>query len=320
MNDLWYRQLYNYTYNLAGGGTLGYNPGGCTNWGHAMEVAFRTQWTVFDALSSVWDPRRPDIVIIFTDGAPTVHNGVCNQHCNFNRVRESFPNVLLGSCNGYDVGVACYYADLLKRSGVKLFLVGVGDVSQNLPNVKLVTSNRVWDLAPNTFASSDFMTSQDYTQLGVMFLNVVKGLCTCYQNAPLCDGVQTCLARSFSARTRVTTLSTSSSTFAPNSVQLLMLHYNYVPTPNTRVAYEFFALSDQLSSGTPTIIRTDVQDPCRVERNVKCGNQCFTVSERQDIPRFFLESRDLLGATNPSWRAPQACIGEDVFFLFFFFF
>ncbi len=33
------------------------------------------------------------------------------------------------------------------------------------------------------------------------------------------------------------------------------------------------------------------------------------MSERQDIPRFFLESRDLLGATNPIWRAPQDCIG-----------
>jgi hypothetical protein len=59
---------------------------------------------------------------------------------------------------------------------VKLFLVGVGDVSGNLPNVKLVTGNKVWDLAPNTFPAADFMTSPDYSQLGVMFLNVVKGL------------------------------------------------------------------------------------------------------------------------------------------------
>jgi hypothetical protein len=46
-----------------------------------------------------------------------------------------------------------------------------------------------------------------------------------------------------------------------------------------------------------------------VERIVRCGSQCFTVSERQDIPRFFLERTDLLGATSPTWRAPVDCIG-----------
>jgi hypothetical protein len=115
LNTLWYQQLYNYTYAIGGAsGTNGYSPSGCTNWGHAMEKAFATQWTTFDSLSTVWSPTLPDIVILFTDGAPTVHNGVCNQHCNFNRIREQVPQILVGSCNGYDVGVACYYADLLK--------------------------------------------------------------------------------------------------------------------------------------------------------------------------------------------------------------
>ena len=153
------------------------------------------------------------------------------------------------------------------------------------------------------------MLSDDYDLLGVMFLNVVKGLCTCYQNAPGCVGDgSSCLARSWSARVRVTTTSTTSSTFAPNAVQALNIYYNYIPTPETRIGYEFFDTTQDVSTASPSVIRTDVQDPCNVQRIVTCGNACFTVSERQDIPRFFREEGDVLGAPNGTYLAPSECV------------
>jgi hypothetical protein len=216
----------------------------------------------------------------------------------------------------YSVGVPCYWADQIKASGIKIFLVGVGSVKGNIDNVELITGTRAWDGNPNTFYNSDYIINSNYAALGVMFLNVIKSLCQCYQNAPPCDNVATtCFATQWSARVRITTTATVSTTFAVNSVQAANLYYYYVPTPNTRAAYEFFDPADSVTSTNPTIVRTDIQDPCKIQRLVvscvwcyhcfwifaklcfqTCGSRCLTVSERQDIPRFFREASDLRGA------------------------
>jgi hypothetical protein len=79
----------------------------------ALTLAKNTQWCVYSDELRQCVPTIPDIIVWFTDGAPTILNGTCDYNCNANRVRADNTG-LLGPGKGGDLGGACYHADQLK--------------------------------------------------------------------------------------------------------------------------------------------------------------------------------------------------------------
>jgi hypothetical protein len=265
---------------------------------------------------SSWVDSKPDVILFFTDGVPTVFSksatGTCNWNCNWARQRADGSGLLDG-CNGGSTGAACFWADRIRSDGIKIFLVGIGGAADvdAIFNIKLVSGPNRWDTQPSTFYNADYISNSDFGALGTIFVQVVRGLCTCLQTTPSCSGTQVqCAATQWSARLRVTTTAlSSSSTFARGAVQAAYLYYNFVPSPNTRIQYQFFDPSQTVDAASPTIVRTDLQDPCSIQRQVTCGGICYSVSERQDLPRFFREASDTLGFAGSYNRRPTQCNG-----------
>jgi hypothetical protein len=62
----WVTQMTAYINNNKPAATdpTGYNPGGCTNWGDAMRIAYQTSWKTYS--SGLWVNTFPDVIILFT--------------------------------------------------------------------------------------------------------------------------------------------------------------------------------------------------------------------------------------------------------------
>lgn len=92
----------------------------------------------------------------------------------------------------------------------------------------------------------------------------------------------------------VVSLSRASSSTIPKSVVVhANILYNYLPSPNTRIAYQFYQNGQTVADASPTLVRTDLQNPCLVQRAVQCTSGCVQISETLLIPRFFAESTDV---------------------------
>lgn len=72
LDNTYVQQVTNYVQSNANG-VSGYSPGGCTNWAAALSMAHNTAWRTG---SSAGPLTRPDMVLFFTDGNPTVHTGM----------------------------------------------------------------------------------------------------------------------------------------------------------------------------------------------------------------------------------------------------
>ncbi len=142
------------------------------------------------------------------------------------------------------------------------------------------------------------MINSNYSLLATLFRQVGEGLCPCLASYPACDTVgQSCNARLFSARVKVTTSDTSVSTVFPRvSTVAAYIYYNFLGGASARVSYDFFAAGQTVSASPPTVgSRTDILNPCKLQRLVTCGAGCFNIQEKQNLPRFFLEASDTLG-------------------------
>jgi len=195
---------------------------------------------------------------------------------------------------------ACSAADALKATGVKLFLVGVGLVQGHENEIQLVTGTHAWDGTPANFGTSDYIVSASFSSLAQLFLETILGLCACLQAQPACAPAgASCNAIAFTAITRITTTAAdTSTTIPPLSVVVATLYYDYQPSPNTRIAWGFYPIGDDVTQPTPvTTVRTDLQLPCLVQRQVTCsgGGGCIQITETKLIPRFFHESTDTAG-------------------------
>jgi hypothetical protein len=285
-----------------------YNPGGCTNWAAALNLVQSTGWTLGGTVTI------PDIVLFFTDGNPTVHPGVCNSNCNANRIRlATAPSTFVGACNGNHVGGACFWGDKIKKAGSKLFLVGIGDVTNHVPNTVLMTGPTAWDKQVGTFGTSDYVIDANYAQLGTLLNAVAKGVCPCLQDqSPCVDPTTppapaglTCATQSnFDARVTITT-GTTSATFPANAVLEAFMYYDFFGKPS-RFALEYL-------QGT-ALARTDVVNPCNVQRQVSCGGACFTTADLGFVPRLFVASGDT-ASTGAGGLVPSnaACAAGSVF-------
>jgi len=294
LNQDWINAVTNYMLDQTTGGNKDnderYATGGCTNWGAALRLADQTPWQ--------WDntpgAQRPDVVLFFTDGMPTVHdgqsNGACNKNCNQNRDRRGTVDMKVGPCYGSHVGVGCYWADSLKARGTKVFLVGVGGISNHVPNTQLVTGPTAWDQAVGSFGTSDYVINADFAALGAIFYNVAKGLCQCLQDQRGCEGPNCAAQSNFDARVQIQTTAGSSS-FAGSSVFEGYLYYDFLAAP-ARFAIEYLDATSELE-------RTDIINPCQVSRRISCGGTCFNTADVAFIPRFFQEDSDLNGGPNP---------------------
>jgi hypothetical protein len=82
---------------------------------------------------------------------------------------------------------SAYYADQLKATGAKLFLVGVGGIadpdSSSEDVAQLVTGPNRWDGEPSTFARADYLISSDLTGLGANLTAVLNSICPAPVNA-----------------------------------------------------------------------------------------------------------------------------------------
>jgi hypothetical protein len=296
---------------------------GTTNWAAALYLAAQWSWAGVPV---------PDIYIWFTDGFPEYSSTVfpqtqCASTCysNGNPFFSdicSGPTCTLGcgtglSCvtdsssrpgNAEGTWAACSAADALKATGAKLFLVGVGLVVGHENEIQLVTGTRAWDGTPANFGSSDYIVSASFGSLAQLFLETIVGLCACLQAQPACAAAGTsCNAIAFSAIARITTTAADSSTTVPPlSVLVATLYYNYQPSPNTQIAWAFYPAGDPVTQPTPvTPVRTDLQLPCSVQRQVTCsGGGCVQITETKLIPRFFHESTDTAGCAGPFTTLP----------------
>lgn len=290
-------------------GASGYSPGGCTNWAAAMGLAHTTSWKLGSLAGAT---ANPDIVrdffffsfflslsfkvLFFTDGQPTVHNGMgaCNTNCNANRVRRGDNNFFVGQCNGNHVGGACYFSDLLKERGIKVFLVGIGGAAAHIPNIQLITGPQAWDQQVTSFATAHYVTNANFAQLGGLLAAVAKGLCPCLQDRVQCQdlgaGARTCAQQSnFDARVKITTTA-NAVTLPANAVTEAFMYYDFFLTP-PRWALDIMQGAVK--------VRTDIINPCNVARQIACGNLCYTIADLGFIPRFFLAAGDVQAAEPP---------------------
>jgi hypothetical protein len=219
---------------------------------------------------------------------------------------------LWGAATATTFGGACFWADKIKSAGIKLFLVGIGGVTSHVPNAVLVSGPTAWDKQVATFGASDYVTDANYAQLGSLLNAVAKGLCPCLQDqSPCADPTSppvagmTCASQSnFDARVTITTGATSA-TFPANSVLDAFMYYDFFGKPSR------FAL-DYVVGGS--LARTDVVNPCNVQRQVSCGGQCFTTADLGFVPRIFLASGDA-ASTGAGGLIPSnaACAAGSVF-------
>ncbi len=302
LDTTYVQQVTNYIQSNAGG-NQGYSPGGCTNWAAAMNLAQSTAWRLGNAAGPA---TRPDIVLFFTDGQPTVHTGMgaCNTNCNQNRVRRGDPGFFVGQCNGNHVGGACYWADIMKAAGTKMFVLAIGGGASHIPNIQLVTGPRAWDSQVATFGASDYVTNADFGKLGAILNSVAKGLCPCLQDQTGCvslAGSKTCDQQSnFDARAVITT--TAGSVALPaNSVTEVFLYWDFYAGP-ARWGLELVQGSN--------VVRTDIINPCNVARKISCGGLCYNTADLGFIPRFFVSQGDTQVAANGGGYVPSnaACL------------
>lgn len=288
---------------------------GFTNWAAALYLA--AQWP--------WNGFVVDIHIWFTDGFPefsanyfpqTSCASTCYSNGNafFSDICSATTAPCTLGCGGAGVScvadtqarpgnaegtwTACSAADALKATGSKLFLVGVGLVQGHENEIQLVTGTRAWDGTPATFGTSDYIISASFGSLSQLFLETILGLCACLQAQPACLGGGSCNAISFSAITRITTTAASTSTtLPPLSVLVATIYYDYQPSPKTQIAWAFYPTSAPVTQQLPvTPIRTDLQLPCAVQRQITCSSSgCLQITETKLIPRFFHESTDTAG-------------------------
>jgi hypothetical protein len=299
----WINAVTNYM--LADGGNDDdekYTTGGCTNWGDALYQTTINNWR-----NNAGDAVKPDVVLFFTDGQPTVHTGMgkCNTNCNQNRDRAATANMKVGRCFGNHVGVGCYWSDILKENGVKVFLVGVGGINNHIPFTEIVTGPVAWDQEVDTFGSSDYVLNADFAQLGAIFYNVAKGLCQCLQDQAPCvnkGGFPTCADSSnFDARVRITATANSAA-FAANSVIEGYMYLDVFADP-ARFALEYIA-----NGTTSTVERTDYVNTCQVQRRISCGATCFTTADTGFFPRIYVENSDAtVGAPTSGFLPNAAC-------------
>ncbi len=204
---------------------------------------------------------------------------------------------------------SCTAADLLKATGAKLFLVGVGLVQGHENEIQLVTGKLAWDGVANNFGTSDYLISSSFSSLTQLFAQTVTGLCQCLQAQPPCAATGTsCNAIQFTATARITTTaSATSTTFAPLAVQAATVYYGYLPSPNTKIAWAFYPPAALVTeTPVPQAVRTDLQLPCSVQRQITCSaGSCVQVTETDLIPRFFHESTDTAGCAGPFTVLPS---------------
>ncbi len=298
LTNTYVSQVTNYVQSNAGGAS-GYSPGGCTNWAAALSMAATTPWT----LDQTGNAIVPDIVLFFTDGDPTVHTGMgtCNTNCNSQRTRiATAPSTFVGQCNGNHVGGACYWSDKLKKAGIKVFLVGIGGITSHIPNTRLVSGPTEWDKQVTTFGSSDYIVDANYAQLGALLNSVAKGLCPCLQDQTPCfdtavAGQPNCKSQSnFDTRVVITT-GPNSATYPSNSVLEAFMYYDFFGQPS-RFALEYMQGA--------ALVRTDVINPCNVQRQISCGGLCYSTADLGFVPRFFIAQGD----TTPAAAVPGAFV------------
>lgn len=144
----------------------------------------------------------------------------------------------------------------------------------------------------------------------------ILGLSTCLQSQPSCtaatDSSNSCNGDIFAALFRVTTTANTVSTvFPPSSISTGYIYYDFIPSPGTTMAWAFFAPGTPVTS-PGTIVRQDLLNPCKVQRQAFCGGltSCQQILETQPLPRFFHESGDVactgINCAGAS-RAPAAC-------------
>lgn len=297
-----------------------------TNWGAALIKAGSFAW-------SVPQGEQVDIFLWFTDGYPEYANvhvpqTTCSYTCyDFRSTNTFWSDICTNAAGNYDSSecplgngakglsnlnniddnkdtiqglfAACTAADYLK-SRAKLFLIAVGGIAGNENSVQVVTGRNAWDGNSATFSTSDYYIASDFSLLGKLFADLVNGLCSCLQVGPPCTNTNAnyCRATQFSARYRVTTTSSSVSTTWPaNAVSTGYVYYSYRQSPDTRIKWELFDVGTAITATNPAIVRTDLQNPCQVTRQIVCASGCYKISERLQIPRFFRETADTACAT-----------------------
>jgi hypothetical protein len=140
----------------------------------------------------------------------------------------------------------------------------------------------------------------------------IAGLGSCLSSqsvcAPASDAPFSCNASQFSARVRVTTTANSASTvFPPSAVSTGFIYYNLMASPSQSMAMDLFAPGTAITTASPTVLRRDLINPCKVQRQIFCGatSSCASIAETQVIPRFFHESSDTACAGNVCSGAAQ---------------
>ncbi len=292
---------------------------GNTNWADALKLGATTAWT-----------NPVDIFIMYTDGKPesVSFQPGCANDC-FNETNAFFSDLCspAGSCpgqttpglqfaqtfnfNAQGLWAACPQADAIKKAGSKIFLVGVGDVLPNEDEIQVITGVRSWDGKSSTFFTSDYIIAQSYSALYGLFSAVVQGLCPCLSSSAPCAPVGlSCNAALFSSRVVITTRQTPSVTFPQYSVIYATMHYLFTNGANARLAYEFFPPGTPITAASVTPMRTDIINPCQLQRQVQCSAGCFVTQNNIPMPRFFYESTDTPGTASAVHHLPIAgCTG-----------
>ncbi len=134
----------------------------------------------------------------------------------------------------------------------------------------------------------------------------IAGLGTCLQSQAGCtaavDSASSCNGAVFAALVSVSTTSAPTSTiFTPNAVFTGNLYYS-LSSKTASMAFQYFAPGTTIASASNStpIVRTDLLNPCQVQRQVTCGTgtTCVSIAETQLIPRLFHELGDVACAGN----------------------
>jgi hypothetical protein len=92
-------------------------------------------------------------------------------------------------------------------------------------------------------------------------------------------------------------LQTTSTTFPQYGVMYAIMHYQATNGVSAGLAYQFFPTGTPLTAASVSPVRTDIINPCQLQRQVACNAACYTVKNDVPLPRFFYESTDSLGVT-----------------------
>ena len=174
-------------------GTKGYfndslTGNGWTNWRNALKLA----------LDTYPNQGQVDVYVWFTDGRPETSVALAPPNCDndcFDQSNAYFSDICSGNhtcvtaAPGLELSptsgserpkgawAASYYADQLKQTGAKLFMVAVGNILPSEDVAQLVTGKNRWNGTKTSFATSDYLISTDLTQLGANLTAVLEGLC-----------------------------------------------------------------------------------------------------------------------------------------------